>query len=201
MSARSVRTESRPASTGIGGPFAGLGARSPSCSCRRPVLLTTSGSTTSASTAARRWSPSASASPGDAAACSSWGKGVFFGLGAYAMGMHLKLEAAGPGGVPDFMLLYDPRPRCRPGGSPSAAAPSRSSRSWSLPAAVASVLGLAIFKRRIKGAYFAILSQALAVALRHADHRHDQVHRRRHRPERLHVVLRLRPVRPGRTSG
>ena len=33
-----------------------------------------------------------------------------------------------------------------------------------LPAAVAGVLGLAIFRRRVKGAYFAILSQALAAA-------------------------------------
>ncbi|MCB0995577.1 MAG: hypothetical protein KDB21_10825, partial [Acidimicrobiales bacterium] len=34
------------------------------------------------------------------------GQGVFFGLGAYAMAMHMKLEAAGPDGVPDFMTLY-----------------------------------------------------------------------------------------------
>ncbi|MBU1801421.1 MAG: urea ABC transporter permease subunit UrtC, partial [Actinobacteria bacterium] len=34
------------------------------------------------------------------------GQGVFFGLGGYAMAMHLKLEAAGPGNVPDFMVLY-----------------------------------------------------------------------------------------------
>ena len=34
------------------------------------------------------------------------GQGVFFGLGGYAMAMHMKLEAAGPGKVPDFMVLY-----------------------------------------------------------------------------------------------
>ena len=34
------------------------------------------------------------------------GQGVFFGLGGYMMAMHLKLADAGPGGVPDFMLLY-----------------------------------------------------------------------------------------------
>ena len=33
-----------------------------------------------------------------------------------------------------------------------------------LPAAVATLLGLAVFKRRVRGAYFAILSQALAAA-------------------------------------
>ena len=37
------------------------------------------------------------------------GQGVFFGLGAYIMAMHLKLADAslfGGAGVPDFMLLY-----------------------------------------------------------------------------------------------
>lgn len=91
------------------------------------------------------------------------GQGLFFGLGAYAMGMHLKLEAAGPGGVPDFMLNFGS------GVLPGWWEPFRSG-AFTLaaivvvPAAVAAVLGLAVFKRRIKGAYFAILSQALTVA-------------------------------------
>src|SRR5690606_23061666 len=34
------------------------------------------------------------------------GQGVYFGLGAYVMAMHMKLDDAGPGGVPDFMQLY-----------------------------------------------------------------------------------------------
>ena len=34
------------------------------------------------------------------------GQGVFFGLGAYVMAMHLKLSDAGPGQAPDFMVLY-----------------------------------------------------------------------------------------------
>jgi urea transport system permease protein len=33
------------------------------------------------------------------------GQGVFFGMGAYLMAMHLKLTDAGPGGTPDFMAL------------------------------------------------------------------------------------------------
>ena len=33
------------------------------------------------------------------------GQGVFFGIGAYLMAMHLKLADAGPGGTPDFMAL------------------------------------------------------------------------------------------------
>jgi urea transport system permease protein len=91
------------------------------------------------------------------------GQGLFFGLGAYAMGMHLKLEAAGPDGVPDFMLNFGS------GVLPSWWEPFRSGAFTMVaivvvPAVVAALLGLAVFKRRIKGAYFAILSQALTVA-------------------------------------
>jgi urea transport system permease protein len=90
------------------------------------------------------------------------GQGVFFGLGGYAMAMHLKLEAAGPGGVPDFMLLYGD------GTMPAWWEPFRSGAFTlfaivALPAVAAAILGYAIFKRRVKGAYFAILTQALAV--------------------------------------
>jgi len=35
------------------------------------------------------------------------GQGVFFGLGGYCMGMYLKLKAAGPGQLPDFMTWSD----------------------------------------------------------------------------------------------
>jgi urea transport system permease protein len=95
------------------------------------------------------------------------GQGVFFGLGGYAMAMHLKLEAAsatgGPHAVPDFMVLYGD------GTMPGWWEPFRSSAFTLvaivvLPAMVSAVLGYAIFKRKVKGAYFAILSQALAVA-------------------------------------
>jgi urea transport system permease protein len=91
------------------------------------------------------------------------GQGVFFGLGGYAMAMHMKLEAAGPGNVPDFMQLYGD------GTMPSWWAPFRSGPFTlfaivALPAFVSFVLGYAILKRRVKGAYFAILTQALAVA-------------------------------------
>ena len=91
------------------------------------------------------------------------GQGVFFGLGGYAMAMHMKLEAAGPKGVPDFMVLYGN------GTMPSWWGPFRSGgftifAILALPAVVAFILGYAILKRRVKGAYFAILTQALAVA-------------------------------------
>lgn len=91
------------------------------------------------------------------------GQGVFFGLGGYMMAMHLKLESAGPGEVPDFMVLYGDATM------PSWWEPFRSGPFTlfaivALPAVVAAILGFAILKRRVKGAYFAILTQALAVA-------------------------------------
>ncbi|MFT7599624.1 MAG: urea transport system permease protein [Acidimicrobiales bacterium] len=91
------------------------------------------------------------------------GQGVFFGLGAYAMAMHMKLEVAGPGGVPDFMLLYGD------GTMPFWWEPFRSGPFTvfaivAIPAVVSFLLGYAILKRSVKGAYFAILTQAMAVA-------------------------------------
>jgi urea transport system permease protein len=94
------------------------------------------------------------------------GQGVFFGLGAYIMAMHMKLADAslfGGSGVPDFMSLYGS------GEVPGWWEPFRSPALTLLavvlvPGLVALVLGLAVFKRRVKGAYFAILSQALAAA-------------------------------------
>ncbi|CAM5789074.1 urea ABC transporter permease subunit UrtC [Cellulomonas persica] len=91
------------------------------------------------------------------------GQGVFFGLGGYLMAMHLKLADAGPDGVPDFMLLYGD------GTVPAWWEPMRSPvvtilAILLLPAGLAALLGLAVFKRRVRGAYFAILSQALAAA-------------------------------------
>jgi urea transport system permease protein len=91
------------------------------------------------------------------------GQGVFFGLGAYAMAMHMKLEVAGPGGVPDFMTLYGN------GTMPAWWEPFRSGPFTlfaivAVPLVVSFLLGYAILKRRVKGSYFAILTQAMAVA-------------------------------------
>ncbi|GIF00806.1 urea ABC transporter permease subunit UrtC [Paractinoplanes rishiriensis] len=93
------------------------------------------------------------------------GQGVFFGLGGYAMAMHLKLADAGPGNLPDFMQLYgqlDALPWWwRPFANPVFALVA----TVVLPMLVALLLGLLIFRRRVRGAYFAILSQALAAAM------------------------------------
>lgn len=92
------------------------------------------------------------------------GQGVFFGLGGYAMAMHLKLAEAGPGGVPDFMTLYGSGELpwwWEPFRAPWFALPA----TVLLPMAVAAVLGMAVFRRGVRGAYFAILSQAMAAAM------------------------------------
>lgn len=93
----------------------------------------------------------------------SLGQGAFFGLGAYVMAMHLKLADAGPDGVPDFMLLYGS------GVVPAWWEPLRSPVVTVLavllvPTLAAGALGWAVFSRRVRGAYFSILTQAVAVA-------------------------------------
>ncbi|MET7389089.1 urea ABC transporter permease subunit UrtC [Streptomyces sp. NPDC005529] len=104
--------------------------------------------------------------------CLAWGRGglltlgqgVFFGLGGYAMAMHLKIADAGPGRLPDFMQLYGSASELpwwwRPFANPVFAVAA----TVLLPMAVAAILGSFIFRRRVKGAYFAILSQALTAA-------------------------------------
>jgi urea transport system permease protein len=91
------------------------------------------------------------------------GQGLYFGLGGYVMAMHLKLADAGAKGVPDFMLLYGT------GQVPVWWQPFRSPvftlvAIVAVPALVALILGYAVFARRVRGAYFAILSQALVAA-------------------------------------
>jgi urea transport system permease protein len=91
------------------------------------------------------------------------GQGVFFGLGGYAMAMHMKLEAAGPGNVPDFMRLYGDG--TMPGWwEPFRSGPFTLFAIVAVPAGASFLLGYAVLKRRVRGAYFAILTQALAVA-------------------------------------
>ncbi|MBW3579007.1 MAG: urea ABC transporter permease subunit UrtC [Actinobacteria bacterium] len=92
----------------------------------------------------------------------SLGHGLFFGLGGYAMAMHLKLVAAG-GRLPDFMSW-----------SGTAALPvwwePFSNLAFTLtaavvvPALVGGGLGYIVFRNRVRGAYFAILTQALVAA-------------------------------------
>ncbi len=102
----------------------------------------------------------------------SLGQGVFFGLGGYCMAMYLKLEASSVAntkiqstpGIPDFMdwnqitqipLFWQPF------------------HSLTLtilmivlvPTFFSFIIGAAMFKRRVGGVYFAIITQAIAAIL------------------------------------
>ncbi|MEE1757877.1 MULTISPECIES: urea ABC transporter permease subunit UrtC [unclassified Streptomyces] len=95
------------------------------------------------------------------------GQGVFFGIGGYAMAMHLKLADAAATGqtLPDFMQLYGTGDTLPWWWAPFANPAFALAMTVLLPMAVAALLGFFVFRRRVKGAYFAILSQALAAAL------------------------------------
>jgi urea transport system permease protein len=93
----------------------------------------------------------------------SLGQGVFFALGGYAIAMHLKLANADPGQIPDFMqwsgldhLPWWWEPFRSPGVALAAVVV--------LPGLVAALLAYLVFRRRVSGAYFAIITQALALA-------------------------------------
>ncbi|MGV6817088.1 MAG: urea ABC transporter permease subunit UrtC [Thiotrichales bacterium] len=102
----------------------------------------------------------------------SLGQGVFFGLGGYCMAMFLKLEASSPEntsiqstpGIPDFMdwnqltalpWFWEPF----------------NSLTFAIiailvvPTIFAYIIGAAMFKRRVGGVYFAIITQVISVIL------------------------------------
>lgn len=92
------------------------------------------------------------------------GQGVFFGIGAYCMAMHLSLENMPEGSeLPSFMSLYsdfDTLPWLwRPFDNLAVTVVL----AVLVPVAVASGLGLLVFTRRVRGPYFALLTQATAL--------------------------------------
>lgn len=102
----------------------------------------------------------------------SLGQGVFFGLGGYCMAMFLKLEASTPEntaiqstpGIPDFMDWNQIT------ALPWWWEPFNSFAFTLLailvvPTLFALVIGVAMFRRRVGGVYFAIITQAIAAIL------------------------------------
>ncbi len=102
----------------------------------------------------------------------SLGQGVFFGLGGYCMAMFLKLEASSventkiqtTPGIPDFMDWNQIT------ALPWFWEPFKSFTFSTVavvlvPAFFALILGFALFKRRVGGVYFAIITQALAAIM------------------------------------
>jgi len=102
----------------------------------------------------------------------SLGQGVFFGLGGYCMAMFLKLEASDPvstkiqstPGIPDFMD-WNQITHLPAFWVPFKSLPFSLLAVVVVPTIVAFVVGLAMFKRRVGGVYFAVITQALALIL------------------------------------
>jgi urea transport system permease protein len=94
----------------------------------------------------------------------SLGQGVFFGLGGYALAMHLKLAALTGGDVmPDFMVWTGLK--ALPWWWGLFANPLVALVGVLLaPALVAAGFSWLMFRRRIDGVYFALITQALALA-------------------------------------
>ena len=92
----------------------------------------------------------------------SLGHGLYFALGGYAMAMYLKLQATG-GSITDFMHV---------GGltelpmiwKPFQTLPGAIVMLFIVPTVVSGLIGYFIFKNRVKGVYFSIISQALTWA-------------------------------------
>ncbi|WP_127579901.1 urea ABC transporter permease subunit UrtC [Paenibacillus koleovorans] len=93
----------------------------------------------------------------------SLGHGVFFGLGAYSMAMHLKLVAS-DGALPDFMSWsgVESLPWF---WMPFESAVFALAAAVVLPMLLAGALGYLTFRNRIRGAFFSILSQALVLII------------------------------------
>ena len=91
----------------------------------------------------------------------SLGHAVYFGLGAYCTAMFLKLEAT-KGALPDFMGWsgVETLPFW---WKPFENGPFALLMAIVVPMLLASLLGFFTFRNRIKGVFFSILSQALAI--------------------------------------
>ncbi len=105
----------------------------------------------------------------------SLGQGLYFGLGAYAVGYSLKLQkaaldagkplvAAPDMALPDFMNY------CRLPAVPAWIAPLihiwlALALALLVPTLVATLFGLVTFRLRIKGVYFSLITQALVLAV------------------------------------
>lgn len=102
----------------------------------------------------------------------SLGQGVFFGLGGYAMAMFLKLEASDvestkiqtTPGIPDFMD-WNQLTALPTWWKPFEHLPFALAAVVVVPAILAFIIGFAMFKRRVGGVYFAIITQAVALIL------------------------------------
>jgi urea transport system permease protein len=102
----------------------------------------------------------------------SLGQGLFFGLGGYCMAAFLKLEASSVAntkiqstpGIPDFMD-WNQLTELPFFWVPFKYLPFALIAVIAVPTILAFILGAALFKRRVGGVYFAIITQALAAVM------------------------------------
>jgi urea transport system permease protein len=89
----------------------------------------------------------------------SLGHGIFFALGGYALAMYLNLQLPEGQTLPEFFTLYgvEQLPWL---WQPFHTLPVTFLAMLLVPAAIAGLLGYLIFRNRIKGVYFSILTQA-----------------------------------------
>lgn len=96
----------------------------------------------------------------------SLGQGVFFGLGAYCMGMHLMLTIGGESvygsSLPDFMV-WNQVTALPFFWKPFYSFTTAVLAGLLVPAVFALLFGFLAFRSRIRGVYFAIITQALAL--------------------------------------
>lgn len=93
----------------------------------------------------------------------SLGQGIFFGLGGYMMAMFLKLEASAPE-LPDFMV-WSSVEKLPLWWEPFRSFPLTLLLTIVVPAALAYPFAYAIFKKRVGGVYFAIVTLSLALTM------------------------------------
>jgi len=91
----------------------------------------------------------------------SLGQGLFFGLGAYGFAMYLKLQASG-GKIPDFMF-WSGLTQLPWFWVPFSSAIFAICAALLIPMLLAAVLGYFIFRSRVQGVYFSIITQALTL--------------------------------------
>jgi len=94
----------------------------------------------------------------------SLGHGIFFALGGYALAMHLKLQIPPEASIqlPEFMSLYGVT-ELPWFWQPFYSFPFTVLAVVLIPALLAALLGYLVFRNRIRGVYFSILTQAATI--------------------------------------
>jgi len=91
----------------------------------------------------------------------SLGHGLFFALGGYAFAMYLQLQLPA-GQIPEFFTLYGVK-ELPAFWQPFYSLPFTLGAIALIPAIVAAALGYLVFRNRIRGVYFSILTQAALI--------------------------------------